>query len=332
MYKGHKVIDIHSHMSTPPEFSLFSVGLLMVRRPTKSRQLEMSDDSLESALKGHMKAMDDRDIDFQLISPRPNHMFHWEVDYVQELWCRTTNDVIHRTCKLHPDRFAGIGQLPQNSKKDTRNCLEELERCVKELGFIGAIVNSDPGADGDIPGMHDEYWFPLYEKAQELDIPLVIHPAHSRDPRVKAIPNSYQLMVAFGEFLSTASLEHSNVFELFPRLKIVVSHFGGALNRFLMTDENHVYGNKDLKDHIFFDTCAYEPNYIRAALKQKGVHRCLFGTETPGAGSWAWNYETNRPQDDLIPVFDSIEFLSEDDKIDIFNRNVLRVFAKLNLD
>ena len=50
MYKGHKVIDVHSHMTTPPEYSLYSVHAIMVRIPTHGRRLEMSDESLEELL------------------------------------------------------------------------------------------------------------------------------------------------------------------------------------------------------------------------------------------------------------------------------------------
>src|SRR5262249_28274936 len=131
----------------------------------------------------------------------------------------------------HPDRFLGIAQLPQSSTLDTSNCVAELSRCVEELGFVGALVNPDPAGDRQTPGMNAEYWFPLYDRAQALDAPLIVHPSISRDPRLAIIPHSYQYNNVTEEALAVLLLEHSGVFETFPRLKIVVCHCGGALNR-----------------------------------------------------------------------------------------------------
>lgn len=335
MYRGAKVIDVHGHMTTPAEVSRYLNGLLMQRLPSPGpfHTIRMSDDSLEEAQQGHLKRLDEYNIDFQLISPRPASMMHWETDYVQERWCMTTNDIIKRIVDLHPDRFAGVGQLPQNVKKDTRNCLAEFERCVA-MGFVGMIVNPDPGAMGEYPGMHHEWWYPLYEIAQKYNAPLMIHPSITRDPRVESVMNNYQVNNMTEEFLATITLEHSKVFKLFPRLKIVVCHFGGAFNRFLMTDDYHYFGNKPLDDNLTFDCCAHDVGFITLGIQQKGVARILFGTEAPGAGSHAKRPPADpvapgRPADDLVPVIGGLRFLSEDDKIAIFNGNPLRIYAKI---
>ena len=205
MYKDLKVIDVHGHMSTPQEFSMFGLNLINLRtpncdHPNPLQQLSISDASLDSALKQHLKVLDERAIDIQLISPRPVNMWHWETAPVQQVWCKLTNDIISRSCRLYPDRFIGVGQLPQNSKKDTRSCISELERCIKTLGFVGVIVNPDPGADGQTPPMDSDYWFPLYEKAQDLGAVLMIHASITRDPRLDAVPNSYQVNNFIGQF------------------------------------------------------------------------------------------------------------------------------------
>ena len=199
---------------------------------------------------------------------------------------------------------------------------------------MGAIVNPDPGADGQIPGMNDEYWYPLYAKAQELDVPLMIHPSFSRDQRWDIVPMNYQVNNVIFEFLATITLESSRVFLDFPRLKVHVSHFGGALNRFLMNDESHYFGNKDMGDNLTFDTCAHDIEFIKAAIHQKGVHRTLFGTEAPGAGSHGRRPDDDplapgRPGDDLVPIIGGLDTLSEEDKINIFNKNPLRIYSKL---
>ncbi len=237
MYDGRRVIDVHGHMSTPPEFRAYAYNLIAVRSPGEG-ELEISDEAMKPALQRHLKMMHERNV--QMISPRPVAMMHWERPF---MWRsgrrrRTTSS----QCKTHPDRLVGIAQLPQNSNLETSNCLDELERCVTELRFVGAIVNPDPGGDRQTPGMNAEYWFPLYEKAQELDAPLIVHPSISRDPRIEIIPHSYQYNNLTEETLATLLLEHSNVFELFPHLRIAVCHCGGALSRLLTRGERTAGG------------------------------------------------------------------------------------------
>jgi predicted TIM-barrel fold metal-dependent hydrolase len=283
---------------------------------------------LENAQQRHLKFMDDRNIDIQLIGPRPIAMWHWMRPFLQDFWCRTVNDVIARIVKLHPDRFRGMAQLPQSKEKDTRHCATELERCVKELGFVGAYLNPDPAGDKQAPGVHEEYWNPLYEKAVELDVPLMIHPSITYDRRLEIIPSNYQMNNYLEEFVAMQLYSHSQVFKAFPKLKIVICHCGGGLNRFIPTDK-HV-GQGDFSKNLFYDCCCYDEHYLEAAIKQRGIDQMLFGTESPGSGG-AVRPDTGKPSDDLIPVIDSLGFLSAEDKLKIFQKNPLKVFTKVKI-
>ena len=345
MYNGQKVIDVHGHMSTPPHFRAYAFNLIALRSP-RDGDLEISDELMQAALGRHLRIMDERNIDVQMISARPVAFMHWEAAFLVEKWTRITNNVIQQHCKMYPDRFVGIAQLPQNSKLDTNNCIPELERCIKELGFIGAMVNPDPGADRQTPGMDKDYWFPLYEKAQEWNAPLIVHPSISHDPRVEIIPHNYQYNNVTEETLATLLLEHSNVFERFPSLKIIVCHCGGALRRTLPRgtrpsgessggqvgmgiQQRNEGRNRDISNNLFFDTCAYDKDFLATAIKQRGTDRMLFGTEAPGTGSGVINPETDKPSDDLIPVIDSIGFLNSEDKMKIFAGTAKRIFPLL---
>ncbi len=327
MHNGYKVVDVHGHMTTPPQFRGHLAG--MVAQNTAGwGKLDISDEELEAAQGRHLKVMDERNIDLQLLGPRPIAMWHWLRPFLQDDWCTKTNDVIARICKLHPDRFVGMAQLPQNRDRDTRSCIPEFERCVKELGFVGGYVNPDPGADKQTPGMADEYWYPIYEKSQELDAPLMVHPSMSHDPRIEHIPANYQMNNYTEEFLAMHILGHSKVFEIFPRLKILICHCGGALNRFIPTDPHN--SQTDLKNNLYYDACAYDKDFLAAAIKQRGVDQMCFGTEAPGSGG-AKRPDTGRPSDDLVPVIDSLEFLTADDKEKIFHKNPLKVFPRVKL-
>jgi len=342
MYDGVKVIDSHGHMSTPPEFRAFAYNMVSLRSPLG--KLVMSAELQQPALDRHLRMLDLRDIDVQMISPRPVAMMHWERPYLVHSWTETTNEVIHQQCELYPDRFVGVAQLPQTPFEDTSHCLAEFERCVNEWGFVAAELNPDPGGDRTTPGMNDPYWFPLYEKSEQLNAPLIIHPSISRDPRIDIIPSSYQYNNLTEETLAMLLLQHSDVFQRFPGLRIVCCHCGGALNRIIedgapsgeqgggsagMPTTSIARERHDVSANLFVDSCAYEPNFLRAAIKQYGVDRMVFGTEAPGSGTSILNPETNKPSDDLIPVLDSIEFLSTADKRAILHDNLLRVFPLL---
>ena len=323
MYNGQKVLDIHGHMTTPPDFRGYAANIVSQNTPAK---LEIPDDRLEGALKRHLQVMDERNIDVQLLGPRPIAMWHWMRPFLQNNWCRITNDVIAQTVRLHPDRFMGVAQLPQNAEQETSNCVPELERCVKEYGFVGAYINPDPGADKRTPGVHEPYWYPLYEKAQELNIPLIVHPSVSHDPRIEPIPANYQMNNVTEEYIATQLYGHSDVFDRFPNLKVVICHCGGALDRFIKTDRH--LAQRHLSQNLYFDTCALDLDFLTAAIKQRGVDQMLFGTEAPGSGG-AVRPETGRPGDDLVPAIDSLDFLSQDDKLKIFNGNPKKVFPQL---
>lgn len=326
MYNGYKVVDVHGHMTTPAPFRQFLAET--VAQNTPGRKLDMTDEQLDNAQQRHLKFMDDRDIDIQLIGPRPIAMWHWMRPFLQDFWCRTVNDVIARIVKLHPDRFRGMAQLPQSKEKDTRNCVGELERSVKELGFVGAYLNPDPAGDKQAPGVHEEYWYPLYEKAVQLDVPLMIHPSITYDKRLEIIPANYQMNNYLEEFVAMQLYSHSKVFEAFPKLKIVICHCGGGLNRFIPTD--HHVGKAGLNGNLFYDACCYDEHYLEAAIKQRGVDQMLFGTESPGSGG-AIRPDNGKASDDMIPVIDGLAFLSAEDKRKIFQTNPLKVFTKVKI-
>jgi predicted TIM-barrel fold metal-dependent hydrolase len=226
-----------------------------------------------------------------------------------------------------PTRFAGAAQLPQNSEADDlSHCIPELERCVKELGFIAAYASPDPAGRRTTPGMHEPYWFPLYEKCQALGIPLIVHGTNALDRRFRVVPQNYQLGFLTEQYLAGQFLSHGDVFERYPELKVVICHCGGALNRFIPTDA-HI-AQKDLSRNLFYDSCGYDLLFLEAAIKQRGVASMCFGTEAPGSGR-AVRPETGKTSDDLVPVISSFDFLSEDDKLAIFNKNPAKVFPAL---
>ena len=87
--------------------------------------------------------------------------------------------------QLFPENFVPVCQLPQSPRVPASNCIEELERCVNELGFVGLQLNPDPSDGYWIdPPMTDKHWYPLYEKMVELEVPAMIHVSGSCNPEL----------------------------------------------------------------------------------------------------------------------------------------------------
>jgi predicted TIM-barrel fold metal-dependent hydrolase len=328
MYRNTKVLDVHGHVSVPQEANAPLVFMMGSNTPFAGLSgSTVSEADFRAAAARHVSYLDERAIDVQVIGPRPFLMLGWMEDHLLPAWTSYVNDMIHQQCTFFPDRFLGACQLPQVSDApDTAHCLPELDRCVRDHGFVAAYVSPDPAGRRTTPGMHEPYWFPLYERCQELDIPLIVHGTNSLDRRFRVVPHNYQLGFLTEQYLAVQFLSHGDVFERFPALRIVVCHCGGALNRFIPTDP-HI-AQKDLSANLFYDTCGYDEIFLSAAIRQRGVSQMCFGTEAPGSGR-AVRPETGRTCDDLVPVIDSFDFLSDQDKITIFHENPARVVPGL---
>ncbi|HEY4684654.1 MAG TPA: amidohydrolase family protein [Dehalococcoidia bacterium] len=324
MYNDVKVFDVHGHVSAPN--AVRAQGLVLLASNTAGpspimsprRGPEFSDEAFKASAQTHVNYMDERSIDVQIIGPRPFTMLGWMEPHLLPSWTRVTNDSIFKQCEAFPSRFLGAAMLPQNPHaEDTSHCVPELERCVKELGMVAVYLTPDPSGRRDSPGMHERYWDPIYEYCQRNGLPIIIHGTNCLDPRIRIIPQNYQIGFLFEQYLATQLLSHGDVFERFPELKVCVCHCGGALDRFIKTD-GHL-GQRDLSRNLFFDTCGYDLLFLEAAIKQRGVHQMLFGSEAPGSGR-AVRPETGLTSDNLVPVLTAFDFLTAEDKLYIMNK------------
>ena len=340
MYNGLKVLDVHGHVNSPEVARAFGLTMLASNYPSASplsaspregrgggrrgRGRDYSDEVFESAAQEHADYLSERNIDVQIIGPRPYTMLGWMEPHLLPAWCSFTNDTIAKQAGFYPERFFGAAMLPQVSEEpDLSSCIPEIERCVGEYGFVAVYASPDPSGRRLTPGMHERYWDPLYERCQRLHLPIIVHGTNMLDPRFRAFSANYQLGFVIEQFLATHFLSNSDVFDRYPELKVLICHCGGALNRFIRTGRE-----RDTSKNLFFDSCSYEINLLEAAIKKRGVDQVCFGSEAPGSGG-AIRPDTGRTSDDMVPVIDSFSFLSAEDKAKIFNHNAARVFPGL---
>jgi predicted TIM-barrel fold metal-dependent hydrolase len=292
-----------------------------------AKRFGLEDEAWAESVGRHVAIIDDRSVDVQVLGPRPFLMSADMPEHTFQTWTRFVNDSIAKQCRMEPTRFLGACQLPQNpGAPDASHCLAELQRCVDEHGFVGVYVTPDPlGVHGG-PGLAERWWDPLYERCEEAQLPIIIHGATNADQRLAHVPENYQMNFVAEQYWAGQSLGHSDVFERFPGLRVIICHCGGALDRWIPTDPH--LSQRDLSTNLFYDTCAHDVHYLEAAIKQRSVARMLFGTEAPGSGG-ALRPETGRPADDLLPVIDGYDFLSEQDKLDIVHENPARLFPAM---
>lgn len=327
------IIDSHAHVVVPPESYRF-MGELVASRANPSSKPRLTDDAVRTAGQSIVDIMDAVGTDIQFLSPRPYMQMHSvKPAKVTQLWTAHMNDLVQRTVEMFPTRFRAVAGLPQYRDESPAACLDELSFRVNEQGFIGCLLNPDP-TEGDgtpPPGLGDEFWYPLYEKLCELDIPALIHSAGSCQPR-----ESYTLKFINEESIGITSLMSSKVFEEFPNLKLIFPHGGGAIPyhmgrfRAWSVRAGGEYFDDRLK-RLHFDTTTYDKSALELLFKTVGADRVLFATEKPGTGS-ARDPVSGRDFDDLKPVIESIDFLSEEDRRNIFECNCTRLYSRFRKD
>ena len=335
MYNDIRVLDVHGHVSHP--FGGMGQTLMFMQAMNSpmpspigtegATQAGLGDEQFAVSVGRHVDQLDDRGIERQVIGPRPFLMQGFMEPHLLPAWTRLVNDAINKQCEMEPDRFLGACQLPQDvHADDAGHMLDELRRCVDEYGFVGVYVSPDPEGRRNAPGMAEDYWNPLYQICQERQLPIVVHGTNCQDPRFAPVPHSYQLGFVSEQYWANQILSHSDVFERYPELKVIICHCGGALDRWIPNDPH--LSQKDLTDNLFFDTCAHDEPYLECAIKQRTPARMCFGSEVPGSGG-ALRQDSGRPADDLVPIIGRFNFLSEAEKVTIFNENPARLFPAL---
>ena len=323
------IIDSHAHVVLPAD-SYKYMAELVASRANPNFPPTLTDEGVRKAGQSIVDIMDKVGTDIQFLSPRPYMQMHSvKPAKVTALWTKHMNDLIFRTVQMFPTRFRAVAGLPQYRDTPPDNCFAELEFRVEEQGFIGCLLNPDP-TEGDglaPPGLGDPFWYPLYEKLCEMDIPALIHSAGSCEPR-----QSYTLKFINEESIATISLLSSDVFKRFPGLKLIMPHGGGAIpyhmGRFRAWSlrKGEEFFDDQLK-RMHFDTTTYDKDALELLFKVVGPDRVLFATENPGTGS-VTDPKTGRAFDDLKPVIESIDFLSEQDRENIFECNCARLYTR----
>ena len=240
---------------------------------------------------------------------------------------RRVNDRLAEAVRANPARFAAFAALPTAAPEAAA---DELERCVA-MGFKGAMVHGmTDGEFLDLP----KYW-PIYARAEKLDVPVYFHPAYP-DPRVveayyKDYLKDYPMLArpAWGYTVDAGTqgvrLVLSGVFEKHPGLKVILGHLGesipfqlwrldAAFNR--GAGQGKAIAFRDIFTRNFWITTSgfFSTPSLLCCMMEMGVDRILFAVDWPfvadSAPGVAWM--------DQVP-------LSAEDKVKILGGNAKRL-------
>ena len=330
------IIDCHGHYTVLPkghdawreeQKAAFAGG------PPAPPYPDITDDEIRQTIEDNqLRLIKERGADLTIFSPRASAMAHHVGDQdVSATWARHCNNLIYRVTQLFPDVFVGGCMLPQSPQAGLEASVAELRRCVEELGFVSCNLNPDPGGGHfQHPPLTDDYWFPLYEVMEELQVPGMIHVSGSCNPAMHATGGYYLAAdtVAFMQLLQ------GDLFSRFPGLRFIIPHGGGAVPyhwgryRGLADMLKQPSLDTHLMNNVFFDTCVYHQpgiDLLADVIENKNI---LFGSEMVGAVRGI-DPQTGHYFDDTKRYVDALD-ISEDERRAIFEGNARRVFPRLD--
>ena len=245
---------------------------------------------------------------------------------------RKANDYLAENIAKRPDRFQGLAALPM---QDPDLAARELQRCVKDLGFRGALVNGfSQAGDEDKALYYDlkQYW-PFWAEMEKLDVPFYLHPRNPL-PRNSGVYEGHPWLMgpswAFGQETAVHALRlmGSGLFDAYPKLAIILGHMGEGLPFSMWRVDNcnawipnrHSYPAKrkigDYFQENFYITTSgnFRTQALINTMLEVGSDRIMFSTD--------WPFENI----DHAAIWFDAATISEEDRLKIGRGNARRLF------
>jgi predicted TIM-barrel fold metal-dependent hydrolase len=240
-----------------------------------------------------LKEMDEAGIDIQVLSHSAPSTQKLGKDIAAAL-TRGVNDRLHQAIQANPTRFAGFAALPT---ADPAAAADELERCVTQLGFKGAMLH------GLANGMFldDKQFWPIYQRAEKLNVPIYLHPGYPDGRVVEAYYQDYakdfpqMLRAGWGYTVETATLGIrmvlSGVFDKYPKLQFILGHLGETLPFLVWRADmalarpgaaQHAGFREVFCKHFYVTTSGFFSNpALLCCVMELGIDRILFAVDWP---------------------------------------------------
>ena len=317
--KRVKTVDVHAHCN-------FHEAGALLGEEGKRRQAGPINGAEETFidLKQRLAAMDAQAVDMEILSINP-FWYDKERDLAGQI-VKIQNEKLAEFCAAHSDRFAAFASLTLQAPD---LAVQELETAVKKQGLRGAAIG---GSVNDVD-FSDPKFHPVWAKAEELGVPLFIHPRGIPELRKNRFAGNGWLDNMIGNPLDTTiALSHlifEGTLDRFPGLKIIAAHGGGYLASYAdRADHACTVGpkscNPEIKlkkkpteylKQIYFDSLVFTPEAIRHLAAQVGASQIILGSDYP----YPWQLS---PVDHVF----ACTSLSDDEKADVLGRTAAKLF------
>src|SRR3954469_10018181 len=271
------VIAIEEHFTSP------QLRKLIAPRPGPIQIM------LDDMTGRRIKDMDEGGIDIAVLSENNPAAHNLPPDKSVAL-AKQSNDFLYEMIQANPKRVAGFTALPL---PDPKAAADELERGVTKLGFKGAMIMGTTRGQF----IDDKKFWPVFERAAKLDVPVYIHPSPVKPALVEAFFKDHGAgfqgsPLGFGlETLThTFRLITSGLFDQYPTLKIIVGHLGETAPYTLWRTEHNLAKVVKLpksfsdyyKTHFWLTTSgAFSNSALACAIAEMGVERIMFAVDWP---------------------------------------------------
>jgi len=315
--KRIKTIDVHSHCFFP------AAGALLGGDPLAPLPNNNGASEAVIEIEKRLAAMDSQAIDMEILSINP-FWYNRERDLAAQI-VKVNNEKLAELCASKPDRFAAFASLTLQAPD---LAVQELETAVKKQGLKGAAIGGTMNGEE----FSDPKFHPVWAKAEELGVPLFIHPQGLPELKKRLSGNGFLTNTVGYPTETSIVLSHlifEGTFDRFPGLKVIAAHGGGYLPSYadrsdhpcLVSPKNC---NPDIKlkkkpteylKQIYFDSLVFTPEAIRHLAAQVGASQVMIGSDYP----YPWQLQ---PVDHIF----ASTSLSDDEKADILGRTAAKLF------
>ena len=316
--KRIKTIDVHSHCHFHEAGALLGADAAKLQLPPVNGAAEAFIE-----IEKRLAAMDAQAVDMEVLSINP-FWYDRERDLAAQI-VKLQNEKLAELCATKPDRFAAFASLTLQAPD---LAVQELETAVKKQGLKGAAI-------GDIVNgveFSDPRFHPVWAKAEELGVPLFIHPQGVPELGKRLAGNGWLANTIGNPLGTTMALSHlifEGTFDYHPGLKVIAAHGGGFLPSYAdRSDHACLVGpkgcNPDVRlkkqpteylKQIYFDSLIFSPEAIRHLAAQVGASQIVLGSDYP----YPWELH---PVDPILATAS----LSDDEKADILGRTAAKLF------
>jgi aminocarboxymuconate-semialdehyde decarboxylase len=316
--KRVKTVDVHAHCH------FREAGALLGEEGFKL-QVSAINGATETYidLSQRLAAMDAQAVDMEILSINP-FWYNRERDLAAQI-VKLQNEKLAEFCAANSTRFAAFASLTLQAPD---LAVQELETAVRKHGLKGAAIG------GSVNGVDfsDRKFHPVWAKAEELGVPLFIHPRGIPELNKRFAGNGWLDNTIGNPLDTTIALSHlifEGTLDRFPGLKVIAAHGGGYLPSYAdRSDHACMVGPKgctadvklkkrpsEYRKQIYFDSLVFTPEAIRHLAAQVGAGQIVLGSDYP----YPWQLN---PVDHIL----ASASLSDEEKADILGRTAAKLF------